>query len=496
MKHQTDQTTQHDAQPAGAPPVDMLMARLEAHSLESLGAPRSFVQRLAEENGWTLGYAQRVVVEYRRFVWLAMQGQAVASPSDAVDQAWHLHLCESRDYWGVFCPEVLGAPLHHEPSRGGDAADSAAQYAATLARYRERFGPPPADIWTPTPPVYGPRHLRIALLPPGESRLANWRSKLSGWLRSGPWLSLATLLIASTVLADEDAGPAWMNMLDWRGPAFLTFFFFAMFALAAWLFIERAIWRMADSSATRVWVAKLTPYEVAYLAGGRARASDTALLGLLQRNWARIDGLRIMRLAGDAQPIPRAERLLHGAMARSNHRLAIRRRAKLMLAEIEQSLIEKDLLWDEAASRLRETLIVLPCALLWLMGAAKVWVGMARYRPVGFLMFLMMALSLCLWKYFQGTGMSRRRTALADKTLAQLGTQYAEVPEDEEAARFRLAVFGTIGLASSNWAYASAVLQPVPTPPGAGVSGDSGSSCSSGGCGGGGGGCGGCGGGD
>jgi hypothetical protein len=34
-----------------------------------------------------------------------------------VDQAWHLHLTFSENYWKVFCPQILGSPLHHHPTR-------------------------------------------------------------------------------------------------------------------------------------------------------------------------------------------------------------------------------------------------------------------------------------------------------------------------------------------------------------------------------------------
>lgn len=109
-----------------------------------------FEQRLARENGWSAGHAARVVGEYKRFCFLAATAGHMVTPSDSVDQAWHLHLTYSRDYWERFCPEVLGQPLHHEPTAGG--ADQKQlhfeQYAQTLRSYELAFGQaPPADIW-------------------------------------------------------------------------------------------------------------------------------------------------------------------------------------------------------------------------------------------------------------------------------------------------------------------------------------------------------------
>jgi hypothetical protein len=109
-----------------------------------------FVRRLARENGWSDPFSVRVIDEYRRFCFLAVtEGQEV-TPSDAVDQAWHLHLTYSRDYWERFCPDILGRPLHHGPTTGGgdQQARYFEQYARTLQRYEAVFGEvPPADIW-------------------------------------------------------------------------------------------------------------------------------------------------------------------------------------------------------------------------------------------------------------------------------------------------------------------------------------------------------------
>ncbi len=112
----------------------------------------TFVQRLARENGWTLPYADRVYAEYLRFIFLAMVSEQPVTPSDQIDQAWHLHLCYSRSYWNDLCKDVLQRPLHHGPTAGGEAESSRyrEQYSQTLVRYAEAFGhPAPRDIWPP-----------------------------------------------------------------------------------------------------------------------------------------------------------------------------------------------------------------------------------------------------------------------------------------------------------------------------------------------------------
>lgn len=123
---------------------------LSSYAVGPENARLTFTARLARENGWTEAHAERVFGEYRRFCLLAVTGNAELTPSDAVDQAWHLHLTYTRDYWERFCPEVLGRPLHHGPTAGGGAERSRFfdQYARTLHRYEQIFGaPPPRDIW-------------------------------------------------------------------------------------------------------------------------------------------------------------------------------------------------------------------------------------------------------------------------------------------------------------------------------------------------------------
>jgi len=127
-----------------------LWHRLAAHTIGPPDAAFSFAARLARENRWSLTHAEAVINEYKRFCYLAITAGHEVTPSDAVDQAWHLHLTYSRDYWGVFCPEVLGADLHHGPTKGGPTERDRFyhQYAATLAAYETAFGEaPPPDIW-------------------------------------------------------------------------------------------------------------------------------------------------------------------------------------------------------------------------------------------------------------------------------------------------------------------------------------------------------------
>jgi hypothetical protein len=150
------------------PPDGALWQRIAAHKIGPQDASLTFAARLARENRWDAAHAETVIEEYRRFCYLAVTAQVEVTPSDAVDQAWHLHLTYTRDYWHTFCPEVLRADLHHGPTKGG-AAEGARfyrQYADTLAAYEAAFGraPPPA-VWPSAKRRFriDPRNVRVNL---------------------------------------------------------------------------------------------------------------------------------------------------------------------------------------------------------------------------------------------------------------------------------------------------------------------------------------------
>ena len=127
-----------------------LWASIQDFEIGYSDASLSFTDRLARENGWENGFAARVVEEYRRFCFLAMTAGHPVTPSEEVDQAWHLHLLYSENYWHEFCAGILGRPLHHGPTRGGPSEGDKFSdwYQATLDSYLRVFGEePPADIW-------------------------------------------------------------------------------------------------------------------------------------------------------------------------------------------------------------------------------------------------------------------------------------------------------------------------------------------------------------
>lgn len=128
---------------------DDLWRAIEGLQLDDPNHDLTFTRRLARENRWQEWYATRVVDEYKRFLYLLGRAGHPVTPSDPVDQAWHLHLTYSQNYWEKLAPH-FPSPPHHGPTEGGDAEDGKFRvwYGKTLESYAGIFGEDPPDhIW-------------------------------------------------------------------------------------------------------------------------------------------------------------------------------------------------------------------------------------------------------------------------------------------------------------------------------------------------------------
>src|SRR5688572_8343231 len=65
-----------------------------------------FMRRVAKQAHCSPAQAAQAVGEYRRFCFLACTGADEATPSALIDQVWHAHLTDTREYWQRFCPQV------------------------------------------------------------------------------------------------------------------------------------------------------------------------------------------------------------------------------------------------------------------------------------------------------------------------------------------------------------------------------------------------------
>lgn len=129
-----------------------LWEKIKKFSLDDPNAKFSFSDRLARENSWSLEFSLRVVFEYKRFVFLICVSKHPLTPSDQVDQVWHLHLIYTESYWIDFCKNTLNRDIHHGPTKGGgeEREKFVNYYDKTKALYTLKFNEnPPEDIWPP-----------------------------------------------------------------------------------------------------------------------------------------------------------------------------------------------------------------------------------------------------------------------------------------------------------------------------------------------------------
>lgn len=458
--------------------------RIRAHPFVDLTQGLDFHRRLAREQGWTLAEAEAAIEEYRRFCWLAGAVAHPVTPSDAVDQVWHLHLTDTVDYWLHYCPEVLQHDLHHQPTRGGRTEDARyrAQYAETLAAYERAFGPPPERWWPGTRERFARpgRWVRVDrdrhwLLPKPPARRA-----LTAGLMA---------LAAAAGLGVSSSAQAQANPLDWTAGPFLQLYLLLMVAVV----VANGIWRRQlrgpdDGGSTQ----GLGAEEIAYLSGGPERLLDATVAGLLDSDHLGWDPttmrLRVQRRDG----LTGFPAVVVGSVAVDGNPATLAQRLAAALGAPRRTLIQRQLWLDDAArTRAAWQLSLLP-GLLALFGLAKVGVGIVRDKPVLFIGLL--TLAMAIYAVVQ-LGRAPTRTRRGDRLLQLLAQRHARLQRAPVAGELSLAVAlaGTAVLGGTSYAGYHHARQPASSSSsdsgsGGCGSGDGGGSSGCGGCGGGGGG--------
>jgi uncharacterized protein (TIGR04222 family) len=306
-----------------------------------------------------------------------------------------------------------------------------------------------------------------------------------------------------------------MNPLDWQGPEFLSLYVPLLIGGFLVALLIRHLLRLPAGGP--MYLSRRTdPYEVAALDGPDTLIN--AVVGaLFHRNVLRIEGRRIA--TGDALPADAApvERSVFECAATGDVTLEGLRRA--LIHDIEnyrRRLSQKGLALDEYRAVPVRLLPSLVYGAILLLGAAKIFVGVSRGRPVMFLVLLVTLGVLGLLVL----GSRPWRTRLGDTTLRALRDEHQALRTtamagdssralDGRDLALAVGLFGPAMLVPLGYSGLRQTLHPtssssswdsssVSSDDSSCSSGDSGgsSSCSSGGssCGGGGG-CGGCGGG-
>lgn len=460
-----------------------LWQRLAAWSPDRPQDALPFSAKLAQEQGWSRNEAARAIEEYRRFVFLCLISAEGASPSRKVDAVWHLHLSYTRDYWEEFCPGVLGRPLHHNPSRGGDEdARYSGLYRQTLTAYRDVFGQDaPVDLW-PDPDY--------ATVVRAMDRAGGAEVDPFGVARIAAGAGLVLTLLAAI-------GAGW-NVFDYTGPRFLTFYVGLILAFLGGGHLLLS-WALSKAPHGIAPDADLDPYQFAYLDGGPDRAFQVVVADLLQHRAITIDDKTGMVRAEPGVEVPRGlARGIFGAI-RGDTRLAdLRRGATMDLEAIRDQLADLGLLtipdrpphpgrWGWSA-----------LAVLLAVGAIKMAVGLSREAPVGFLFGLMCGAAVCGFVVISNATKAWTLTRLGREMLAKTtrrlrsktSAAISQTGTVGPGLLWAVAASGAMALMATEWSGLQRVIDIRSANAGSSAScgssgGDSGGGC--GGCGGGGG---------
>ena len=413
-------------------PIDLrhqdLWARIVTHRFDDPTARLTFTARLARENGWTIRHACRVVDEYRRFVFLAVTAGHSVTPSEDVDQAWHLHLAYTRDYWETFCRDVLGGPLHHGPTRGGarEADRYDTQYRQTLAAYSIVFdATPPEDIWPGSERRFGEdlawQRVNVA---------RNWVIPKPSWLTMRPRSNARlTMLAAMPLVALGIPNP--LNFT--AGPFLALFTMLATGAIVVGLALRQVFRPVGNPT---VAATDVEPLELALLAkDGRLRFAAVGL-AMLAVKPAQPSANSV---TDPAAPIAIPSVLPLGSsplLAALHTRLvalgacppvdAIKAAVDMAGDEVEPRLVERGLLvggwWDTFAP----WIILGPVFGTGALGVAKIYVETSRGEDVGFFVFGCATLALVS---FVAIARKPRRTQQGDAVV------HAALKRDQESGQ-------------------------------------------------------------
>lgn len=463
-----------------------LLSRIESFDIDGGCVGLPFAARLARDNGWSRTRADRVVGEYKRFVFLSVTSDTPVCPSEDVDAAWHLHLTYTRSYWQRFCGELLGRPLHHEPTKGGPAEHEKhlAMYARTLRRYREAFGSDaPADVWSPAEARFGDdlNHRSV-------STSKNWVVPKAPVRAAAKFAALFAALAVTVPGCDGGMNPfalVGVNFLGFLLPVMVGALVLGRLIIAN----QRGPEPAADEVPDLDWE------QVAFLAGGPARLTTAATSRLVADGSAAIRGDRLVPLGAPRDDASAVERAVFGGLPVEKTTAAFAPVAKA--AEVA---------YDTQARRLEANGYLMSSGAktrVWLLGATpllavilglalpRLLMGLSSGKPVDYLV-LATGIGSVVGLIVISAGVPRL-TRRGEHALVALKARHQELQigtgwTGSHDAGLAVALFGTAALAASSISF---MRDWYPRPPASSSSGCGTSGCGTGGCGGGGGGCGG-----
>lgn len=137
--------------------LDPLWLKLNMMNAQGLQAFAPLMDMMQKQMGQNAEMAQRVIEEYRKFLFLAMRAGHQVIPPGPINDVWMMHLQNAQNYW-----ENLGQMITERPTAAQGAgtqnfASMADAWKATLESYEKIFGmKPPMDIWGSGPAQENP----------------------------------------------------------------------------------------------------------------------------------------------------------------------------------------------------------------------------------------------------------------------------------------------------------------------------------------------------
>jgi uncharacterized protein (TIGR04222 family) len=245
-----------------------LWSAIQQFPLNDPDAEITFSRKLSAKQNWSPSYTEQVIEEYRKFLFLCCISPNGASPSQAVDEAWHLHLTYTKSYWIDLCKNTLNKDIHHHPSGGGDVEDHRHRdwYKETLGLYQSVFeSPPPNDIWPP------PREYEFHLPAPA-------------WVIRKEVLALIVILLTLPLIVSAYLYSV-LSPFSLKGPQFLVFFpLLAISCIICYIILQYEKGRTLKELVASNFPTDASAFQIAQFLYGKHRAIQTGIVDLLRRN--------------------------------------------------------------------------------------------------------------------------------------------------------------------------------------------------------------------
>lgn len=475
-----------------------LWNNIQQFVLDEPNAAITFSKKLASQQKWAATYTHRVIEEYRRFIFLCCISPNGASPSKAVDEAWHLHLTYTRSYWDAFCKNTLGKDIHHNPSSGGEKEDHKHLnwYEETLGLYQSVFGEqPPVDIW--------PQPIKQV-----QTAGPSWDDVQQHFLTSKRVLLIVVLLLllpfGINYLITGIASPFLLT-----GRQFLLFYsVFCAAALIAHYLLRKDRKERTKKMLDARSVNSANIFQLTHRVYGKERALQTCVVDLYRRNLVSVNDDGKIEVHKNNYQVPEKEEnpLIPALLVKAGG-------SSVQYKTIANDWYKQKSFEHPAIEQLALLTIKEPwykrniaIVIVLIIGLARIQQGLLNNRPVGFLfleMIAMVVIAVVISSYLSINNLvlNKLKQLLHDKAGSN------QLHADEVVNDYAIN-----GQQVLSWLPATLMLAPMftlfPVPPvrssgggdnsggdGGSSCGSSGSSCSGGSSCGGGGGCGGCGGG-